>query len=118
MAGSAVVTHVSDGGIRKVTFSWTSDASTGNVTGVSEVIHGKIIRVVTNPGATAPTANYDVVLNDADGVDVMGAALADRHTTTSEQVIPDPPVGVHGAISPVVTNAGNEKLGTIVIYVD
>jgi hypothetical protein len=105
----------SNSSVQKITVAWTSDGS-GDAT-VSLDAHGLIYRVVTNPGATAPTANYDIVINDADGVDVMAAALADRHTSTTEQVTPSAPPAVSGALSVVVSNAGDTKDGTVVLYV-
>ena len=42
--------------------------------------------VETNPGAVAPTADYDIVLNDVDGLDVAGGALLNRHTSVTEKV--------------------------------
>lgn len=43
---------------------------------------------VTNPGATAPQADYDIELNDADGADVFGLELNNRSATVSEQAMP------------------------------
>jgi hypothetical protein len=47
-----------------------------------------ITLVITNPGSPAPTDNYDIVINDSDGVDVMGGTLANRDTSNSEQALP------------------------------
>jgi len=55
---------------------------------VTEKICGFLSFVVTDPGATAPAADYDVVVTDDDGADVMGGELENRHTSTSEQAMP------------------------------
>lgn len=114
--------------IRKYTFAWTSDSS-GNVSGTaSDAISGTIVRVVTNPGATAPTDNYDVVLNDADGIDVLAGQGANRDTADSEHFCPGvafkdgtttsiAPVVVDGELTLGVTNAGNAKQGELHLYV-
>ena len=51
-------------------------------------IDGYVFLVLTNPGATAPTADWDLDLLDADGIDIFTAALDDRHTSASEQAVP------------------------------
>jgi hypothetical protein len=43
-----------------------------------------LMLVVTDPGATAPTANYDIVINDSYG-DVLGGALANRSASATER---------------------------------
>jgi len=124
MAGAtSVVTRDYDDvtGIHKVTWAWVSDSVTGAVTCETVKVKGYVQRVVTNPGATAPTADYDIVINDEDGVDIMQGQLADRHTSTSEQAWPlvgtiPVEVLVLGNLTPVIAAAGNSKIGTIVLY--
>jgi hypothetical protein len=74
-----------------------SDDAAGTASGAI-AMHGYIVKAVTNPGAAAPDDNYDCVLNDADGADAMGGALANRHTTTTQQVLPLLLAGVPGRI--------------------
>lgn len=129
MAGTVTITQprAGAGGIKRVVFTWTSDAS-GNATGTTgNAIDGEIVRVVTNPGATAPSDNYDVVITDADGVDVLGGAGANRDTANSEQTIPllETTVGaatygnrivVDGPLSLSISNAGDSKQGVVTVY--
>lgn len=114
----------------KITISWTS--ATGGAVSCDiaatfaaaqapngpkpKKLKGFIARVVTNPGATAPTDDYDIALNDEDGVDVMATTLNNRDTATSEQVIPSDPPFIDGELSLAITAAGDEKTGEIVIY--
>jgi hypothetical protein len=81
------------------------------------------MKIVTNPGATAPTDNWDFVLNDSDGVDVLGGAGANRDTANSEQVYPT----ISGATIPVWLEKGtytlamsgnsvNSATGTVTLY--
>lgn len=74
----------------KVTVSFVADAADGSVPSTSIPMHGWLVKVVTNPGATAPTANWDAVLGDPDdsALDVLAGAIANRHTSTTEQVYP------------------------------
>ena len=53
----------------------------------SMVVVGYVTRVVTNPGTTAPTDNWDLSIADKDGIDLTGAnLLQNRDTATSEEV--------------------------------
>jgi hypothetical protein len=73
-----------------VQIDFVGDASTGSVPDTSLTISGYVYKVITNPGSTAPTANYDIVLGDAEDstLDALASALLNRHTTTTEQVYP------------------------------
>ena len=118
MAGSVTVTYSTPSAyIKWVKWAWTSDAS-GDVSGTdTKALDGKVLAWETNPDdSDAPTANYDIVVNDEDSVDVAEAGLANRHTSTSEKVIPDPPEAISGALSLVVSNAGNSKKGVVAMY--
>jgi len=107
--------------VQRYVLNWTADGS-GNVTqDTSEPIEGVILRVVFNP-VTGPTDNYDVVLSDEDGIDVLQGLGANRDTANSEQVIPVDatsglPIAVSGILSLGITNAGASKLGQIILYV-
>lgn len=104
-------------GGKVVTFSCVASAddasfpSTATDTAITAAINGLFIAEVrTNPGGTAPTNLYDMVLNDTDGIDLMGGALADRLTATSQRAIPILATGVYGttmvdgALTLVITN--------------
>jgi hypothetical protein len=76
---------------------------------------------VTSPDTTAPTAAYDITVTDVNNTDVMGGKLADRSATLSEQV--SPYIGalygkrpVSGALTLNVSNAGDAKSGTVILY--
>lgn len=78
-----------------VTLDWTGDAANGTVPDtelsaaiMAQIIGLKLILGVTNPGATAPTAAYDITLEDEDGCDLFGGTMADRAAATSEQAFP------------------------------
>jgi len=79
-------------------------------------VKGTIVKIVTNPSATAPTASYDIWIYDKDGVDICSGNLTDRSATITEQYIPDPPIHVDGELTLSIANAGDGKLGTIEIY--
>ena len=120
MAGSVTITYSRNAFVKYVQWAWTSDAS-GDVSGIdTKVLNGVVLRWATNPSGTAPSDNYDIVVNDEDGIDIAAGGLANRDTSTSEQVLTggDAKDGAafDGALSLVVSNAGNAKLGVLRMY--
>lgn len=111
-----------------VTIAWTGgtgvDAGTiPNVT-ITPATYGVegwyLYSVETNPGAVAPTDNYDLVINDADGKDIAGGLLANRDLTNTELVL----AGLGGFGFPIVRgpltlvlsgNSVESSTGTIII---
>mgnify|MGYP006908431348 FL=1 len=137
MAGSAsTITYDETGVIRKILIDWTSDDTTGAVTATTKKIVGQLLKVVTDPGSAAPTANYDIAITDEEGVDVLSGlggtggtdpSLANRHTSNTEvvhlwaenaatDVVPGSQPYVNDILSVAVTNAGNTKTGQSSIY--
>lgn len=137
MAGSAsTITYDEGGSIRKILIDWTSDDTTGAVTATTKKIVGRLLKVITDPGTAAPTANYDIAITDDEGVDVLSGlggtggtapSLANRHTSNTEVVhlvaedsvtnpLPGTQPWVCDVLSVAVTNAGNSKQGQIIIY--
>lgn len=110
------VTSTRYGNLEAITISWTADGS-GNYT-ESFGLNGQVVKVVTNPdGSSAPSADYDVTVIDGDGVDVLNGDLGDRHTSTSESVVPDPLAYHIGDVTFTVANAGDGGAGVAVFYV-
>ncbi len=122
MAASSTVTAYG-GSVKVVKMAWVSDSS-GDVTGVI-FIDGEIVRMDTNPGSAAPTANYDITLiDDITGLDILGGAGANRHTTTTESIVPTLTTSAGAEAKPIhygtatltVANAGNAKDGDIYLF--
>lgn len=114
-----MATEATHGSVKKLAFAWTSDGS-GDATEVSaEDYDGKVISLTTIPdGAAAPTDNYDVVVNDGDGHDVLLAAGANRDTANTESVAEASLGAVAGSkLTVVVSNAGDTKQGTVILYI-
>jgi hypothetical protein len=85
-----------------LTFTCTADAAaatfptTSTNDDITDIIQGMYITEVrTNPGSTAPTDNYDIVINDADGIDLMGGSLLNRDASNSEAAAPAIATGVY-----------------------
>lgn len=95
MAGTSVITSreiIKDtfNTVEKITVTMVGDSSDGTVPNLTIPMFGTLVKVVTNPGATAPSDNYDLALGDPDdsALDVLGTALANRATATTQQVYP------------------------------
>jgi hypothetical protein len=86
--GTCTQAYSSIGNIRLVTLTCTADAAAATFpsTDLTTKIEGRLLKLVTNPGATAPQDNYDLVLNDQHGADVLQGVGANRHTTTTQEV--------------------------------
>ena len=123
MAEACTITEETFGTVKKVTWAWTS-ASDGSVgaaavsTTTTNAYSGKVERLVTDPGATAPTDNWDLVINDEDGTDILVGAGANRDTANTEQVLASS-VGIvaNDKLTMLVTNAGDSKTGTVYVYI-
>ena len=72
-----------------LTIAWTDD-NAGTTLAIDPATYGitgwYLYSAETNPGAGPPTDNYDITLVDADAVDLAGATLMNRDTTSSELV--------------------------------
>ena len=107
-----------------VTYTWTA-ASNGSVpaTACKATMAGYVVKVVTDPGATSPTDDYDITLTDSDGVDVMGGTLADRDETNTEQVVPK--IGAAygasfftgGLTMTITNNSVDSATGEVMVYI-
>lgn len=127
MAETATFTYDTTGPIKRILLDWTS-AADGTCSGVTRKVSGYILAGITDPGAAAPTANYDIVLNDDETVNILGNCnddLADRHTSTSERVdfiIDGTGSAGHPAVCSTIaveiSNAGDSKTGQLIILID
>jgi len=114
----AIVTVFEDRapGITKIVWNWTS-ATDGTASGTTSATYtGKVRRIVTDPGATAPTDDYDITLTDSDGYDLLDGSGVNLDTSVTEiRAITGIVFGSTLTIN--VANAGAEKVGKLVAYV-
>lgn len=108
----------------RATVAWTSTAG-GAFTGTITGLQGEIQAVAFKPdiGSTSPTNNYDVTIEDEDGIDLLearGANLSDTTATrkfvgiSASNIIARAPLAGNLVIK--VTNAGASNGGTIRLY--
>lgn len=109
---------------KAVTCAWVSDDSAGTASGIIYAatydLKGWILySLETDPGATAPTDDYDVVINDANGLDMCAGNAANRDTSNTEMVAcassTQPYSIVRGNMTLSISAAGNSKIGTVVL---
>ena len=122
-AGTLTQDWAEHGAMKVATLTWTTSAGgVFTATSTSKSINGFVVMVETDPDGTAvPTPNYDLTLLNSGGADIMGGALANRHTSTTEMTMPllngnYTGVAVQGALTLTVTTAGNSKTGTVKIF--
>lgn len=84
----------------------------------SQDVYGSIVRVVSDPGATAPTAAWDFQLTGPNGESLIAATGDNRSATASEQLVPSVPIVVAGAVTVAAQNMGSGGQASIVLYVD
>ena len=112
-----------------VTWVWVADDTNATVPDSAlSTTHAALLKYYfadmgeTIPGAvTAPTALYDVTLDDTNGMDVFGGKLTNRSDTAKEQVLPA--IGgalgsraVHtGLTLKIANNSVNSATGTGII---
>lgn len=88
--------------------------------------YGYLDSVKTDPSATAPTDNWDLLLNDEDGNDMLLGRGANRDTATTERMAPrimdqatsgTARVPIGGTVTYAATNMGAAKIVTTEIAV-
>jgi hypothetical protein len=117
-AGTVTVTEETFGTVKKITFAWTSTAGGAADAPTVATFSGKIEALVTIPDAVdAPTTLYDVTVTDADGVDVLAGAGANRSATATELVLASL-LGIvaNDLLTVNITNAGAAKKGRVIVY--
>lgn len=120
--GTVTLTEETFGTVKKITCAWTSEDGGANAGKAQKTTtnfySGEVIRLVTDPGSTAPTDDYDVYVYDEDSTDILMGAGVNRDTATTEQVL----ASLLGCVANdkltfYVENAGNAKVGKIYLYI-
>lgn len=117
MAGTVTQSHTKRGPVGCVTLTITADAADASVpdTVLTTKISGRLLALETNPGTTAPTALYDVTLEDGEGHDVLQGVGANRSASATEKAaivfsgtsVPPPVAMVDTLTFKVANNAVN-----------
>lgn len=115
-ASSMVEQEYVRGGLHILQLSWTAHTD-GSFTSVQTErrIDGYVVAFETDPGATAPTPDYDITITNLGGYDIAGGALADRSDTATEYVQRGIPVFGEVTLN-ITNNAVDTALGIVRIY--
>ncbi|HXU85593.1 MAG TPA: hypothetical protein VN773_07285 [Verrucomicrobiae bacterium] len=125
MAGSVTIGHFTQGAVRRIQVDWVADAAAATVPATAlPKFEGRLLALTTNPGAVAPTDNYDITLVDDEGADRLQGLGVDRDTVNTES---RPLLYSGTAIAPVVDgdetltftlagNAVNSATGRAIFY--
>jgi hypothetical protein len=91
MAGTVTLIENVIGSVKKIEWDWLSDAAGDADQESVEVYNGELLFAAYTPdgGGTQPTNLYDVVVNDADGVDILGGDGIDK-SNAAAVFQPDP----------------------------
>jgi hypothetical protein len=120
MAGTVTTLEQKAGGLRKVQFTWLSDTAGAASATTPLSYNAMLLRAIFKPdaGGTAPTAAYDVTVNDSDGYDLLNGTGADLSATAVSQKTGNDglcPVA-SSPLSLAVSNAGEGKGGVVTLY--
>jgi len=92
-----------------MTLTWTGSAADGNFTStaitaahVDKLSGFYLYQIETDPGSTAPTANYDITLTDSTSFDILGGRGNNKSATLTEAAIP---ANSTGSFYPVIMAA-------------
>ena len=119
MAMSVTITERRGNGVIRIKFAWVSETQSAEGTTPFRY-SGKVLMLVTVPGSAAPSDDYDVDINDSDGVDVLAGQGEDRDTTNTEYVVDSDsnPLGVvcDSQLTLNIGTAGDAKTGTVYLH--
>lgn len=120
MAMSVTISEITYSRVKKIIFTWVS-AADGSFSGTTtKPYDGRVVGLTTIPagGGSAPTDNYDFVITDADGHDVLLGAGANRDTANTEQVTEASLSAVAGSPLTITgSNAGSTKGGVVILWI-
>lgn len=85
--GTVVETARLIGNVRTITLTCTAsvDDASFPAHALTTKFEGRLLKLVTNPGAVQPQDNYDVALDDQHGHDVLEGVGANRDTLNTEE---------------------------------
>jgi hypothetical protein len=115
MAGAVVITEVTHTIPKKVTFAWDGTTVDGTTTAY---FNGVLLLVATVPGLSGaqPDDNYDLELNNADGVDMLAAQGINRDETNTEFIASGMGAFTEEKIVLSITNAGAAAEGVVYVW--
>lgn len=118
-AGTVTTTEARHAALKRIKFAWVSSAGGAADATTVNSFCGKVELLATIPdgGGTQPTDLYDLTVTDVDGIDVLAGAGANRSNASTQTVVSSSLGAVcYSTLTLAITNAGNAKGGTVVLY--
>jgi formylglycine-generating enzyme len=116
-AAGVTINETNTDTIDKIVFAWTSD-STGAVTGTTTARYtGAVGRVIFDPGAPAPSDNYDVAIYDQNSYDILKSRGYNKDSLTTSQIDSMFSAVANSKLMLVVVNAGDSTSGVVTLYI-
>lgn len=116
MAGTVTILENEAQPVTEVKFSLTSSAG-GAADGTSTYyLNGRVAEVQIVPGGTTPTDLFDIVITDANGIDVLYGNGANCSNANNAILKPDSHI-VNSQLTIAATNMGNAKTATVYVKI-
>lgn len=119
MAMSVTITEKRHTSVKKVKFVVVSAAG-GTASGTTTYAYdGEVLRLVVVPASAGsqPTNAFDLVLNDADGYDILAGQGADLSNAAATTVVSSLGAIAGDTITLSATNMGDTKGATVYVYI-
>jgi len=89
MAGTVSIVHfLPQPSVGRIVATCTADVAAATFPATAlPAFEGHLLSIITDPGATAPTDNYDITLPDANGFDRLQGVGANRDTAVTEEAL-------------------------------
>lgn len=118
MAGTVTTTEgkLKQFPVKEIKFEWTSSAGGAADATTTDGYNGVIVEVQIVPGGTTPTDLYDVVITDANSIDVLYGTGANCSNANTVILKPNCYI-VNSKLTLAVTNAGASKTGTVIVKI-
>ena len=121
--GTITFTEITHGTVKKIKAAWT--AGTGDYAGEVEdttekYYDGRIIGVATVPGTAGdqPDDNYNVAVQDDDGIDLLLGNGASRDEANTEFIAEASCAGLaRSKVTISIDSAGSGLKGTVYVYI-
>jgi len=113
------VTEDRTGRLQKIKWTWTCTSAGTYSEASTYQYNGQIVELITDPGATAPTDDYDITIVDSDGYDVLAGQGLNRDTANTEFKLSGDKLGYvkSSTLTLTIAAAGDAATGITIVYV-
>jgi len=117
MAGTVTKTEIQHAKVLEVKFAWTASAGGAADATSTYAYSGQIVECIIVPGGATPSNLFDVVITDANSVDVLHGLGADCSNADTTVLAAGLGCVSNSVLTLAVTNAGNAKTGAVILHI-